>query len=72
MTNRFELEQSFLRCWDITEDLRLLAEKCEEIDNVELADEISNIVLGIQSIYECRFQKAFDQFEELLRSGDIK
>jgi hypothetical protein len=52
------MEQQLLRCWEITEDLWLVANEHE--DN----DDISNKVLGLKHVYEMRFNKLWDLYEE--------
>jgi hypothetical protein len=53
-----DMEQQLLRCWEITEDLWLVANEHE--DN----DDISNKVLGLKHVYEMRFNKLWDLYEE--------
>lgn len=60
MSDRFDFEQQLLKCWDITTDLHLLAEKYEH------DDELCNIVLGIKHVYELRHDKLWDLFEEVV------
>lgn len=69
--SKFNLEQELLSCWHITDDLYLLLKECESIENSETADRISNIVLGLKSVYEMRFQKTWDTFEDLLKEGKL-
>jgi hypothetical protein len=35
-------------------------------------DEMFNVVSGLKNIYEMRFNKLWDLFEELIRNGDLK
>jgi hypothetical protein len=53
-----DMEQQLLRCWEITEDLWLVANEHE--DN----DDISNKVLGLKHVYEMRFNKLWDLYEK--------
>jgi hypothetical protein len=58
MTNRVQdLEQEVLLCWQVCEDLLLLAKEHE--DN----DEFCNKVLGLKHVYDMRFRKAWDTYE---------
>ena len=54
----FEVEQQIMRCWEITEDLWLLACEHEHDDNV------SNKVLGLKHVYEMRFNKLWSAYED--------
>ena len=60
MSNIQNLEQEFLRCWEISDDLHLLAEQYEN------ADDLSNKILGIKNVYDMRFNKAWDTYEDLV------
>ena len=60
MSNIQDLEQEFLRCWEISEDLFLLAEQYEN------DDELSNKILGLKHVYDMRFNKAWDSYEDLV------
>jgi hypothetical protein len=55
------LEQEFLRCWEISQDLDLLAEQYEN------DDDLSNKILGIKNVYEMRFSKAWQSYEALVK-----
>ena len=60
MSNIQDLEQEFLRCWEISQDLDLLAEQYED-------DDLSNKILGIKNVYDMRFNKAWDSYEDLVK-----
>jgi len=62
MSNKIQnLEQEFLRCWEVTQDLDLLAEENEN------NDDLSNNILVIKNVYEMRFRKAWQSYEELVK-----
>jgi len=58
----FDLEQSIMHCWNIVEDLKMLNEAVLERDLS--VDEISNILLGIERLYNLKFEKLFEMFED--------
>lgn len=65
MTDRFDLEQRIMDCWHIIEDIKEVNEAiCE--GNVS-TDEAVNILLGIEQLYNLRFDKLFRTFETLIR-----
>jgi len=49
-----------LRCWEISQDLDLLAEQYEN------DDELSNKLLGLRNVYDMRFNKAWDTYGDLV------
>lgn len=69
MTDRFDLEQSILNCWNVTSDIDLLYENVMENDMS--TDQIANALLGMQTIYEMKFEKLFRQFEQLIHTKKI-
>ena len=71
MKNRFDLEQEFMECWSMTEDLQSLYELCEQITEPTLADQFANSILGIKSVYDTRFQRAWKTFEEVVQNKGL-
>jgi hypothetical protein len=69
VTDRFDFEQQIMKCWGITEELNLLNKCILEKDMSK--DEISNFVLGLETIYEHKFQELFDQFEYLIKEKKL-
>jgi len=70
MADRFDLEQHIMKCWNVTEDIDLLNKNVLEKDIT--TDEISNFLLGLKTIYQCKFEELFDNFGELIENGTIK
>jgi hypothetical protein len=62
--DRFDFEQQIMSCWNITTDLKDLNEGVIESDLSR--DQISNALMGIEQLYELRFNKLFQQFETLV------
>lgn len=60
MSNIQDLEQEVLRCWEVTQDLDLLAQEYEH------DDDLSNKILGIKNVYEMRFSKAWNTYEKVV------
>lgn len=61
---RFDLEQQIMSCWQITNDLATLNQAVLEQDLSK--DNISNILLGIEKLYNLKFDQAFRTFEALI------
>jgi hypothetical protein len=60
MSNIQDLEQEVLRCWEITQDLNLLAEVVND------GSDHTDTVKGIAEVYEMRFSKAWDTYEKVV------
>jgi hypothetical protein len=74
MSDRFDLEQQILDCWKIIDDIRLLDKNVLEgkIEGGSMTqDEISNYLLGLESIYDLKFQQMFDTFSKLISQKKI-
>ena len=55
-----DLEQEVLRCWEVTQDLKLLAEVVND------GSDHTATVKGIAEVYELRFEKAWNTYEYLV------
>lgn len=65
MADRFELEQKIMDCWQVVQDLDLMFSRtCE--DQMDLND-VTNLALGLKTLYQHRFEDLFDTFEALIR-----
>jgi len=74
MSDRFDLEQQILDCWKIIDDIRLLDKNVLEgkVEGGSMTqDEISNYLLGLESIYDLKFQQMFDTFSKLISQKKI-
>lgn len=65
--DRFELEQEILECWNVTKDIQNFYHAQENMDE----DEQMNYLLGLEALYEVKFQKLWDTFEECIRNKQI-
>jgi hypothetical protein len=62
--NRFDLEQDILQCWHIVDDIKHLNEMVTDRD--ASTDDIGNVLLGLQVLYNDRFTQLMDTFEGLI------
>lgn len=60
MSDRFDVEQGILSCWQVTDDIDLLYKNVMESDIT--TDEIANFLLGLKTIYNAKFDRLFDDF----------
>jgi hypothetical protein len=71
--DRFDLEQQIMECWNVTTDLRHV---CEYLLDAPLEpnreDKMANMLLGMEELYNHKFDKMFKTFEYLIRSGKLK
>ena len=63
-SDRFDFEQQIQKCWLITDDIADIAEGVLERDLDK--DQIVNALNGIQQLYELKFNKLWDLFEDVM------
>jgi len=66
---RFDLEQLILKNWEITTEIKYLNELI--LEGKPSQDQITNYLLGLETIYEVKFNKLWDCFEELCQNEKI-
>lgn len=65
--DRFDLEQEIMECWNVTKDIQNLYYAEENLTE----DQRQNYLLGLEQIYEVKFQKLWDTFEQCIRQKVI-
>jgi hypothetical protein len=70
MTDRFDLEQGILKCWNITDDIDLLYRNLMNSSDMS-TDDIANFLLGIKTVYDLKFNELFSTFEVLTENKKI-
>jgi hypothetical protein len=63
--DRFDFEQQIMNCWNVTTDLRDLQEGVLESNMTK--DQITNVLMGLEQLYQLRFDKLFGMFEQGVR-----
>lgn len=67
MSDRFDLEQKMMDCWQVVNDLDLMFSRmCEEQMSIEDA---TNIALGLKVLYQHRFDDMWSVFEQVVGEG---
>lgn len=68
---RFDLEQDIMNCWSVVDDIKEL-NRCM-LDRRKLTeDEVSNYLLGLETIYQVKFERLFETFENMIRQNAFK
>lgn len=63
--NIFDLEQEIMKTWHVVDDIYLLYENIMEKGMTD--DDMANAFLGLKTLYNMRFEKLFDTFEEVCK-----
>jgi hypothetical protein len=66
--DRFDLEQLILKNWEVVTEIKHLR---EHMESKPTQDQIENYLLGLETIYEVKFNKLWDCFEELCQHQKI-
>ena len=71
MKTRFDLEQEIMQCWNVTDDIKAIY--TYHLDKQALTeDELGNILIGLEKLYQIKFETLFDTFEQCLMSKEFK
>ena len=65
--NRFDLEQEIMECWGVTKDIQNFYYAQEDLTE----DQQMNYLLGLEQIYEAKFNKLWATFELCVRNKQI-
>lgn len=68
MTDRFDLEQNILESWRITSDIKDLISKFDCLT----IDQQVNYLIGLEEIYNIKFEKLWDSFESCIQKKEFK
>lgn len=70
--DRFDLEQQIVQCWKIIDDARELSGAFLEGQLSCDPDNVCNHFGALSTLYDIKFQKLWNIFEQLLKQGDLK
>lgn len=67
--DRFKLEEQIQHCWQVVDDLKTVyhSEKLYEDEN-----EMQNVLLGLFTLYQLKFEELFAAYETLVKEDKIK
>lgn len=66
--DRFDFEEQIMSCWNVTTDIRVVSEYLMDAPlEDDRQDKIANMLIGIEALYEAKFDKLFRQFEQMVR-----
>lgn len=58
MSDRFDLEQAILSCWNLVDDL-------------ELVKDDAGLAAALAKVYQAKFEHCFKLFEECIRNDEV-
>ena len=70
MSKMYELEPMILGCWNVCNDLEAVFKQIGDGESDPTQDELMNALLGMQQLYEWKFEQLFNKYEEILRDKE--
>jgi len=67
--DRVTLEEKIMNCWQVVDDLKTVY-RSEQLYKDE--DEMQNVLLGMFTLYQLKFEELFATYEKLVAEGKIK
>jgi len=61
----FDLEQSIMQCWNVCDDIDLVYSQTMNHSTPLTQDEMANILLGMKSLYNMKFEKCLSDLEDV-------
>ena len=68
MTKLYELEPHIMDCWSVCNDLESVFKQVGNGERVPTEDEMMNVLIGINQLYQWKFEQLFFKYEEILRA----
>jgi hypothetical protein len=69
--DRFEFEQQLMECWNVTSDIKTVSKYLMDAPlEVGREDKIANMLIGIEALYNAKFEELFRQFEQAVKTTD--
>lgn len=63
----FSLEDSIMECWNVTSDIKVVYQEWLDSPTPMSEDEIANILIGMETLYNRKFERLFRDYEEALK-----
>jgi hypothetical protein len=60
MTDRFDLEQNIMQCWNVTDDVQLMLDSWDSLSE----DAKQNYLIGLKQMYQLKFERLWGTFEK--------
>ena len=67
MSDRFDLEQNIMQCWNVCDDIQLMLDRWDDLDE----DQKQNFLIGLKQMYQMKFERLWDNFESCVRTQQI-
>ena len=69
MTDRFDLEQGIMNCWNVVDDIEAVRDFFAKNDALD--KDVADALNGLKTLYQIKFETLFSTFETLVRQGEL-
>jgi hypothetical protein len=67
MSTQFDLEYQIMQCWGIIDDIKVVYTTHLDGERPLTEDELANIFIGMEYLYNIKFSNLMSTFEKLLK-----
>ena len=73
MTKLQDIEENIMDCWSVCNDLESVFKQIGDGDSEPTPDELMNTIMGMQQLYQWKFEQLFNKYEDVLEAqrGDL-
>ena len=68
MTKLYELETHIMDCWSVCNDLETVFKQIGDGERDITEDEMMNALMGMQQMYQWKFEQLFNKFEDIQKA----
>ena len=68
MTNLQDIEENIMDCWSVCNDLETVFKQIGDGERDPTQDEMMNALIGMQQLYQWKFEQLFYKFEQILKA----
>ena len=68
MTKLYDLEEKIMDCWSVCNDLAVVFRQIGDGERDPTPDEMMNTLMGMQQLYQWKFEQLFNRYEKIQRS----
>jgi len=66
MTKLYDLEPHIMDCWSVCNDLETVFRQIGDGERDPTQDELMNALMGLQQVYQWKFEQLFFKYEQCL------
>ena len=68
MAELYDLEPHIMDCWSVCNDIETVFKQIGDGHPEPTEDEIMNALMGMQQLYQWKFEQLFNRYEQIQRS----